>query len=68
MGTYIKTCPTRRARPAKDAGQAGQAALGFARFVGEVRVGAAAGLPRTAEYPEESMRDETRAVSRHSSL
>jgi hypothetical protein len=29
--------PTQRTRPAKDAGQAGQAALGFVRFVGEVR-------------------------------
>jgi hypothetical protein len=33
----------RKKRPAKSAGQAGQAASGFIRFVGEVRSGAGAG-------------------------
>lgn len=40
----MRGCTPRKERPAKEAGQAGQAALGFVRFVGEVRAGAACGV------------------------
>jgi hypothetical protein len=53
----MRGCTPRKERPANCAGQAGQAALGFVRFVGESR-------PSSCPYPAKLRWDETRAVRR----